>query len=106
MPVHPQTLAVIDIMAQMGVSIGSNPSDLRALMAMFPRPQGESVGAVVNRTVPGPAGDISVRIYSPAGVGSEPLPALAWFHGGGWVFGSLDSATSCAAGSPIAPAAA
>jgi acetyl esterase len=33
-----------------------------------------------------------VRIYSPAGTGVERLPALAWFHGGGWVFGSLDSA--------------
>jgi acetyl esterase len=91
-PIHPQTLAVLDIMAQMGVSIGGNPSDLRALMATFPRPEGESVGAVVNRTLPGPAGEVPVRIYSPAGVGSGPLPALAWFHGGGWVFGSLDSA--------------
>ena len=92
MPIHPQAVAVIDIMAQMGVSIGGSPSDLRALMATFPRPAGESVGAVVNRTVPGPAGEVPVRIYGPAGVGSEPLPALAWFHGGGWVFGSLDSA--------------
>ena len=92
MPIHPQTRAVIDIMAQMGVSFGGNPADLRALMASFPRPQGESVGAIVNRTVPGPAGEVPVRIYSPAGVESEPLPALVWFHGGGWVLGSLDSA--------------
>ena len=92
MPIHPQAVAVIDIMAQMGVSIGGSPSDLRALMATFPRPAGDSVGAVVNRTVPGPAGEVPVRMYSPAGVGSELLPALAWFHGGGWVFGSLDSA--------------
>jgi acetyl esterase len=91
-PIHPQTRAVIDIMAQMGVSFGGNPADLRALMASFPRPQGESVGAIVNRTVPGPAGEVPVRIYSPAGVESEPLPALVWFHGGGWVLGSLDSA--------------
>ena len=92
MPIHPQALAVIDIMAQMGVSFGGNPSDLRALIASFPRPEGDSVGAVVNRTVLGPAGEVPVRIYSPAGVGSGLLPALVWFHGGGWVFGSLDSA--------------
>jgi acetyl esterase len=93
MPIHPQTRAVIDIMAQMGVSFGGNPADLRALMAQFPRPQGEDVGAVVNRTVAGPAGgEVPVRIYSPAGTASQLLPALIWFHGGGWVLGSLDSA--------------
>jgi len=91
-PIHPQTLAVIDIMAQMGVSVGGSPSDLRALMASFPRPKGEAVGAVDNRTVRGPAGDVPVRIYSPSGVGSRPSAALVWFHGGGWVYGSLESA--------------
>ena len=92
MPIHPQARAVIDIMEHMGVSFGGNPSDLRALIASFPRPAGEPVGAVVNRTFRGPAGEVPVRIYSPAGGGSELVPALAWFHGGGWVFGSLDSA--------------
>jgi acetyl esterase len=91
-PIHPQAVAVIDIMAQMGVSFGGNPSDLRALIASFPRPAGESVDAVVNRTLPGPAGEVPVRIYTPAGGGSGLLPALVWFHGGGWVFGSLDTA--------------
>jgi acetyl esterase len=91
-PIHPQAVAVIDIMAQMGVSFGGNPSDLRVLIASFPRPAGESVDAVVNRTLPGPAGEVPVRIYTPAGGGSGQLPALVWFHGGGWVFGSLDTA--------------
>jgi acetyl esterase len=91
-PIHPQTRAVIDIMAQMGVSFGGNPADLRALMARFPRPQGGEVGAIVNRMVPGPAGEVPVRIYSPAGVETRPLPTLVWFHGGGWVLGGLDSA--------------
>jgi acetyl esterase len=91
-PIHPQTLAVLDIMAHMGVSLGGgSPSDLRALMKSFPRPEGESVGAVVNRSIPGPAGDVAVRMYSPTSVGSGPRPGLVWFHGGGWVFGSLDS---------------
>jgi acetyl esterase len=77
----------------MGVSFGGNPADLRALMARFPRPQGEDVGAVVDRTVPEPAGgEVPVRIYSPAGVETGTLPTLVWFHGGGWVLGSLDSA--------------
>jgi hypothetical protein len=88
-PIHPQAVAVIDIMAQMGVSFTGNPSDLRALIASFPRPAGESVGEVVNRNLPGPAGEVPVRIYSPA---AGLRPALLWFHGGGWAFGSLDSA--------------
>jgi acetyl esterase len=92
MPMHPQARAVIDIMAQMGVSLSGNPSDLRALIASFPRPAGEPVGAVVDRTVPGAGGEVPVRIYHPAGVASGRLPALVWFHGGGWVLGSLDSA--------------
>jgi acetyl esterase len=60
-------------------------------MAQFPRPEGEQVGNVEDRTIPGPAGDIPVRIYTPAEASGE-LPALVWYHGGGWVIGTLDSA--------------
>jgi len=48
----------------------------------------QPVAAVVDRTVPGPAGEVPVRVYRPQGLG--PLPVVAWFHGGGWVVGSLD----------------
>jgi len=41
-------------------------------------------------TVPGPDGDVSVRIYRPAL--ETPAPALVFYHGGGWVLGTLDSA--------------
>ncbi|MGP4070075.1 alpha/beta hydrolase [Halobacillus sp. B29] len=33
--------------------------------------------------------DLPVRIYKPEGTG--PFPVLVYFHGGGWVFGDLDS---------------
>src|SRR5260370_2527000 len=49
----------------------------------------EPVARVVNRTIPGPAGEIPVRIYIPAGSG--PFPALVFFHGGGWVICDLDT---------------
>jgi acetyl esterase len=49
----------------------------------------ESVAQVVNRTIPGPAGEIPVRIYTPTGNG--PFPALVFFHGGGWVICDLDT---------------
>lgn len=32
-------------------------------------------------------GDLTVRLHRPEGAGSEPLPALLWIHGGGFVLG-------------------
>ena len=52
--------------------------------------EGDSVASVTNRTIPGPHGDIPVRIYHPNGPKTE-LPCLVYFHGGGWVIGTPDS---------------
>lgn len=41
-------------------------------------------------SIPGPAGTIAARHYRPPNGGS-PAPLLVFFHGGGWVFGDLDS---------------
>lgn len=46
------------------------------------------VGSVADTTIPGPAGDLPVRVYAPGGPG--PFPAFVWFHGGGWTIGTLD----------------
>src|SRR5690606_13726952 len=51
----------------------------------FNQPMPESV-TVTDRTVPGPAGDIPVKVFTPRGDG--PFPLLVYFHGGGWVIGS------------------
>lgn len=51
---------------------------------------GESVGHVENHVVPGPNGEIPIRIYAPER--QRPLPVLTYFHGGGWVTGNLDTA--------------
>ena len=57
--------------------------------AQGPLPQGVTV---TNRTIPGPAGPIPVRLYRPDSAAAEAkLPALVFAHGGGWVFGNLDS---------------
>ena len=54
-----------------------------------PVPQGVTV---TNRTIPGPSGAIAVRLYRPDSAAAEAkLPALVFAHGGGWVFGNLDS---------------
>lgn len=48
----------------------------------------EPVADIVDRTIPGPAGPIPVRIYTPKGSGA--FPVLIYYHGGGWVIGGLD----------------
>ena len=37
----------------------------------------------IDQTIPGPAGQLPIRIYTPAGAG--PFPIVVYFHGGGWV---------------------
>ena len=45
---------------------------------------------VADRPVPGPAGDIPVRVYRPSAAGSAARPLVLYFHGGGFVLGNLD----------------
>lgn len=49
----------------------------------------EEVAKVENRLINGPDGEIPVRIYTPEGDG--PFPSLVFYHGGGWVIGTLDT---------------
>lgn len=44
---------------------------------------------VADRRVPGPFGEIPVRLYYPAN--ERPLPVLVFFHGGGFIYGSIDT---------------
>ena len=55
-----------------------------AVGAIPPHPLHRSSAAV-----PAPQGDIPVRVYWPSD--ADNLPVLVWFHGGGWVLGSLDT---------------
>ena len=57
-------------------------------MAALAGPE-QPVARVEDRTIPGPAGPVPVRVYWP--VTGKPLPALVYLHGGGWVFGNIDS---------------
>lgn len=47
------------------------------------------VASIEEMKIPGPGGEIGVRVYRPGKQG--PLPALVFYHGGGWVVGSLDT---------------
>ncbi len=42
------------------------------------------------RPIPAPWGELPARLYVPAGLGT-PAPLLVYYHGGGWVLGSVDT---------------
>ena len=42
-------------------------------------------------TVTGPTGPLRLRLYRPIARGSEPLPVLVYFHGGGFVVNSVNT---------------
>ncbi len=46
---------------------------------------------VEDRTIPGPAGPVAVRIYWPPAHDGAASPVVLFFHGGGFVVGDLDT---------------
>lgn len=48
------------------------------------------VGVILDRTIAGPSGRLRVRLYRPAGAVARLLPTILFFHGGGFVIGSLE----------------
>jgi acetyl esterase len=55
-------------------------------------PTPPAIGLVKDLPADGPLGSIPLRLYRPAGVPiTTALPALVYFHGGGWVIGDLDT---------------
>jgi acetyl esterase len=56
------------------------------------QPDPPPIGEMRDLTAPGPTGLISIRLYrARPGKAGDKQPALIYFHGGGWVIGSLDS---------------
>jgi len=54
-------------------------------------PSMRRMASVVDRTVAGPGGELPLRVYVPVHDGAGRLPALVFYHGGGWAIGSLDT---------------
>ncbi|WP_203336344.1 alpha/beta hydrolase [Nocardioides limicola] len=54
---------------------------------------GQPIGSVRDLRVDGADGELPARLYVPRSLvtGAGPDPLLVFFHGGGWVFGDLDS---------------
>jgi acetyl esterase len=95
MPLHPEYDAMLkQLAATPGPALSDMPvADARAMYRMMrPATPDLAVAKVQEKSIPGPAGAIPTRIYTPAGSG--PFPIFVYFHGGGWVIGDLETADS------------
>jgi acetyl esterase len=94
---HPEMRKVIDqiegALKEFGLSDfhSNGPEQARVFFKAISTPPelNPPIYQVKERVIPGPGGDLPIRIYHPSdGVG---FPAMVWFHGGGFVFGDLDT---------------
>ena len=85
---------ILDQMAQLKLPKFSEigPQAARAAMRSSIFRGGDTpIGKVEDRKIPGPAGDIAIRVYTPVDASSPVLAGLVFFHGGGFVIGDLET---------------
>ena len=94
---HPQARALLDLIAERGVppTHTLSPQEARAVYRDrrgFTQPAPPPVASVQSLQAEGPLGPIPLRLYRPLGtMADQVLPALVYYHGGGWVIGDLDT---------------
>ncbi len=96
MPLHPQCAALLEAAAKAGSPFGAG--DALAIRQAYAAGTANFVydpgplAAVRELSLAGPAGAIPARWYQPVGeVPASGLPALVYYHGGGWSAGDLHS---------------
>ncbi len=93
MPMHPTLQMMADGAkdSDRGALRDGTVAEARAAYELVAAAGGESpaLASVDDRVMPGPAGDLALRVYTPMGEG--PFPIVVFFHGGGFTIGSLDS---------------
>jgi len=87
----PQAKAILDQLAAAGITRPATVADVRKAYLFYPKLSGtpEHVFHIEDRQIPGPAGNVTVRVYTPGS--TSGLPILVFFHGGGFVAGNLDT---------------
>ncbi|HEX3712038.1 MAG TPA: alpha/beta hydrolase [Trebonia sp.] len=89
--VHPQAQQILDGKAAAGAPPlwEQSPDEARAGVeaANTAIPAGPDLASVTDVVIPGRSGGIPARVYSPSAVAPG---IVVYFHGGGWVVGSLD----------------
>jgi acetyl esterase len=90
--IDPQSKAVLELVDESilpstaGLSVESGRTSLEEFFTVR---EVEPVGTISEFSIPGSESDIPLRVYAPDG--NRPHPALLYYHGGGWVRGSLDT---------------
>src|SRR6201996_2021433 len=88
MPLSPQFEAILPMLRAVP-KLSQIPLAMLRSMPTPINPSPTPVAEVTNRTIPGPAGEIAIRIYRARS--DAKLPLLLFMHGGGFVAGSIES---------------
>jgi acetyl esterase/lipase len=92
MPLDRRAQRLLDMLAASGTQ-GSDatPAERRAALESLAEAADDASAPALSEahTMDGPGGPLAVRLYRSAVAASGPAPALVFFHGGGWVAGSL-----------------
>jgi acetyl esterase/lipase len=97
MPLDRHARRVLDMIAAAGATRGryedvsERRRALENLAAAADPPGTAPIGGVRDEYLPIESGAILLRVYAPFGRMEETLPGMVFFHGGGWVAGSLDT---------------
>jgi acetyl esterase len=95
MPLDPLAKRFLTMMAaaSSGDRLRPTASDRRQALAKLMQFARADVAATtgVDGALPGPAGDLPYRLYTPANDAAGHLPGFVFFHGGGMVAGSIET---------------
>lgn len=100
MTLHPQAQLLIDAATQAELpplgELTPEEARLHYNLRSANLPVDPEVGEVTMRVLDGPGGDLPIRVYRPVDAGPASAdgtrtPALMFFHGGGWVIGTIDT---------------
>lgn len=94
MPVNPQIAALLEMRAQ-GPQLDISTASVAEVRAAFDVPMRMGPVAAVARVealaLPLDGRSVEARLYVPDTAGDTPPPLTLYFHGGGWVIGTLDT---------------
>lgn len=91
MPLDPQLQPILDALAPMAAVVWDqiDPATARQMLGAMPLPYTVDLPEVRDIAVDGHGATLAARLYRPSA--AQDLPVVVFFHGGGWVTGSLDS---------------